>query len=169
MTLLCRVHHRAVHEGEVRVCIDVNGQVVFFTPKGKALLGAPPRGWDHRTGAQGEGNGRIDEEAETSAGEEESTGAHGAAKVSSVCGEGRSACEANMSVDSQEPRPYHLSGGSRWARDDDIPWETDARPGKRWRQAERSAWFGLRAHPARAEKIPPRTPDFLALCPPAPE
>ena len=44
MTLLCRAHHRAVHEGGVRVCIDVNGQVVFFTPKGKALLGAPPEG-----------------------------------------------------------------------------------------------------------------------------
>ncbi len=38
MALLCRVHHRAVHEGGVRVCIDLQGQVVFFTPKGKALL-----------------------------------------------------------------------------------------------------------------------------------
>ena len=41
--LLCRRHHRAVHEGAVTVCLDVNGQVVFFTPKGKALAGAPPR------------------------------------------------------------------------------------------------------------------------------
>ena len=101
-TLLCRVHHRAVHEGGVRVCIDVNGQVVFFTPKGKALLGAPPRGWDHSTGPQGAGRGR------------------------SMGGEARSAGEANMSVDPQEPRPYHLSGAARWARDEDIPWETEA-------------------------------------------
>jgi hypothetical protein len=26
----------------VKVCIDLNGQVVFFTPMGKTLLGAPP-------------------------------------------------------------------------------------------------------------------------------
>jgi len=44
LVLLCRRHHRAVHEGGVRVCLDVKGQVVFFTPRGKALLGAPPTG-----------------------------------------------------------------------------------------------------------------------------
>ena len=43
LVLLCRRHHRAVHEGGVRVCIDVKGHVVFFTPKGKTLLGVPPR------------------------------------------------------------------------------------------------------------------------------
>ncbi|MCW8985950.1 MAG: HNH endonuclease [Thermoanaerobaculales bacterium] len=42
MVLLCRTHHRAVHEGGVTVCIDANHQVVFFTPRGKALFGAPP-------------------------------------------------------------------------------------------------------------------------------
>mgnify|MGYP001820168007 CR=1 FL=1 len=26
----------------MRVCIDVRGEVVFFTPKGKTLPGAPP-------------------------------------------------------------------------------------------------------------------------------
>jgi len=40
--LLCRAHHRRVHEGGYRVCVDRNGQVVFFTPKGKALFEAPP-------------------------------------------------------------------------------------------------------------------------------
>ncbi len=40
--LLCRAHHRRVHEGGYRVCSDRNGQVVFFTPKGKALFEAPP-------------------------------------------------------------------------------------------------------------------------------
>ena len=42
LVLLCRKHHRAVHEGGARVCIDANQQVVFFTPKGRALFGAPP-------------------------------------------------------------------------------------------------------------------------------
>jgi hypothetical protein len=40
--LLCRAHHRRVHEGGYRVCMDRNGQVVFFTPRGKALFEAPP-------------------------------------------------------------------------------------------------------------------------------
>ncbi len=46
LVLLCKRHHRAIHEGGVRVCIDVTGQVVFFSPKGKALVGAPPRRLD---------------------------------------------------------------------------------------------------------------------------
>ena len=40
--LLCRAHHRRVHEGGYRVCRDRNGLVVFFTPKGRALFEAPP-------------------------------------------------------------------------------------------------------------------------------
>jgi hypothetical protein len=43
LVLLCRTHHRAVHEGGVTVCIDRTQQVVFFTPRGKALSAAPPR------------------------------------------------------------------------------------------------------------------------------
>ena len=40
--LLCRRHHRRVHEGGYQICSDRNGQVVFFTPKRKALFEAPP-------------------------------------------------------------------------------------------------------------------------------
>ena len=40
--LLCRSHHRRVHEGGYRVCSDRDGQVVFFTPTGNALFEAPP-------------------------------------------------------------------------------------------------------------------------------
>ena len=40
--LLCRRHHRSVHEGGYQVCSDRDGQVVFFTPKGNALFEAPP-------------------------------------------------------------------------------------------------------------------------------
>lgn len=43
LALLCRTHHRAVHEGRVQICMDVRGQVAFFTPKGKTLFDAPPR------------------------------------------------------------------------------------------------------------------------------
>jgi hypothetical protein len=40
--LLCRIHHRHVHEGGWRVASDAEGQVVFFSPHGKAIAGAPP-------------------------------------------------------------------------------------------------------------------------------
>ncbi len=40
--LLCRAHHRRLHEDGYRVCSDRNGQVAFFTAKGKALFDAPP-------------------------------------------------------------------------------------------------------------------------------
>jgi hypothetical protein len=46
LVLLCRTHHRAVHEGGVKLCLDKERQAVFFTPKGKVLAGAPPRGSD---------------------------------------------------------------------------------------------------------------------------
>jgi hypothetical protein len=42
LVCLCRRHHRVVHEGGVTVCIDRDGQVVFFTRRGKVLLGMPP-------------------------------------------------------------------------------------------------------------------------------
>ncbi len=41
--LLCRRHHRSVHEEGYRICSDPSGQaIVFFTPNGKALFETPP-------------------------------------------------------------------------------------------------------------------------------
>ncbi len=39
--LLCRRHHRAVHEGWVKVSVNSDGTVVFFTPTGRILVDAP--------------------------------------------------------------------------------------------------------------------------------
>ena len=39
--LLCRRHHRAVHEGQVKLSVATDGTVVFVTPTGKMLAGAP--------------------------------------------------------------------------------------------------------------------------------
>ena len=39
--LLCRRHHRAVHEGQVKVSVNSDGTVLFFTPKGRTLVDAP--------------------------------------------------------------------------------------------------------------------------------
>jgi len=40
--LLCRHHHRHVHEGGWRVASDTDGQAVFFSPHGRAFAAAPP-------------------------------------------------------------------------------------------------------------------------------
>jgi hypothetical protein len=40
--LLCRIHHRLVHEGGWRVATDTEGKAVFFSPHGRAVAGAPP-------------------------------------------------------------------------------------------------------------------------------
>jgi hypothetical protein len=40
--LLCRRHHRLVHEEGHRICMDSEGQVVFFNPSGRAIAAAPP-------------------------------------------------------------------------------------------------------------------------------
>ena len=41
--LLCRRHHRAVHEGRVKVSVNGDGTVLFFTPKGRMLVDAPSK------------------------------------------------------------------------------------------------------------------------------
>ncbi len=41
MVLLCRRHHRRVHEDGFRVFSDKNAQVVFYTPKGRAFTEVP--------------------------------------------------------------------------------------------------------------------------------
>ena len=40
--LLCRRHHRVVHEGQVRLCVNPEGKAAFFTREGKVLASAPP-------------------------------------------------------------------------------------------------------------------------------
>ena len=39
--LLCRRHHRVVHEGRVKVSVNGDGTVLFFTPRGRMLVDAP--------------------------------------------------------------------------------------------------------------------------------
>jgi len=43
--LLCRRHHRAVHEGQVKLSVATDGTVVFFTRSGKVLADAPRQVW----------------------------------------------------------------------------------------------------------------------------
>ncbi len=43
LLLLCRRHHRSVHEGRVRICTDRTGLALFFTRKGRAMAEAPDK------------------------------------------------------------------------------------------------------------------------------
>ena len=54
--LLCRRHHRTVHEGRVKVSVNGDGTVLFFTPKGRMLVDAPSR---PRAARGGEREGMI--------------------------------------------------------------------------------------------------------------
>ena len=40
--LLCRRHHRLVHEGQTRMALDRDGKAAFFTRKGQVIGSAPP-------------------------------------------------------------------------------------------------------------------------------
>jgi hypothetical protein len=42
LLLLCARHHRAVHEGGFRVCLDAEAKAVFFSPHGAVVASAPP-------------------------------------------------------------------------------------------------------------------------------
>jgi len=95
--LLCRTHHRAVHEGGVRVCLDLKGQVVFFTPRGKTLLGAPPV--PPNPLAEGPAVGRPADAGPRTLGQDRRKPMVGTP----------------------------LAGTPRWKRDRDIPWDLEAR------------------------------------------
>ncbi len=94
--LLCRKHHRAVHEGGIRVCLDMKGQVAFFTPRGKALLGAPPM--PPNPLAEGPMAGRPAFDGPETLGQNKRKPLVGSP----------------------------LAGTPRWKRDRDIPWEVEA-------------------------------------------
>ena len=42
LVLLCRRHHRALHEGRAKMAMDREGHAVFFTRAGKVIGNAPP-------------------------------------------------------------------------------------------------------------------------------
>ncbi len=114
--LLCKRHHRAVHEGGVGICIDVDGQVVFFTPRGKALFDAPRLGG--RLGATGPVDGRP------LAGDP-APGRPGDGRPGNH-GEPLRLPGLDDDLD-LETLPDHYAGAAEWTRDHKIPWAIEAR------------------------------------------
>jgi hypothetical protein len=114
LVLLCRRHHRAVHEGGVRVCVDRTGQGVFFTPRGKALFDAPARG-----GVVGGAEGT--DEGWRARKEENRLQPMPGAQPNLAEGTGRTV-GASRRTGSTRP-----AGAPLWKWDGDIPWAIEAR------------------------------------------
>jgi hypothetical protein len=118
LVLLCRRHHRAVHEGGVGVCVDRTGQVVFFTPKGKALFDVPaPFEMPMREREVG-GRAKLREEGRGEG--REGLGVDGPIVPGAGFGRGRPDVETGTI-------PHRPSGAAGWKRDSDIPWTIEAR------------------------------------------
>ncbi len=145
--LLCRRHHRTVHEGRVKVCVNRDGTVLFFTPQGRMLADAPKqRAWadalkqrarsdlPERGGITDAASSRAPAEAPgTSRPAPDSAGVGLAARGRAGSGGPREA-----SVVSLPPVPpahpgapsmgerAKLSNGAALYRDSAIPWEIEA-------------------------------------------
>jgi hypothetical protein len=120
LVLLCRRHHRAVHEGGMRVCLDTEGKAAFFTPSGRAVFDAPrgglPRGEVPRRGLP-----------------------HGGLPRSQAPNGGtpnRSTAPPHTPFGPLPPAPPTAAysgaaaaypGAARWQHDRDIPWDIEAR------------------------------------------
>ena len=89
----------------MRVCIDADGQVVFFTPKGKTLLGAPPV-----------------RPPRADARPEELWGDPGGPQTLG----GDSPGERRSGEIPWDHRPRDRTGAPRLKRDSDIPWAIEA-------------------------------------------
>jgi hypothetical protein len=125
LVLLCRRHHRAVHEGGMRVCLDIEGKVAFFTPAGRAVFDAPngglPRGRAPRGGLPRGGLPR-------------SGASNGGLSRSRAPVGGRSPAPTPPPLAALSPLPpapttaaAAYPGAARWQHDRDIPWDIEAR------------------------------------------
>ena len=119
--LVCRRHHRRVHEEGWRVFSDRDGrEVVFFTPKGKALLEAPP----------------LPSLAELTSLAEPPSLAELTSQASTP-GPASASWAAPASVEAPADllllrnrargiEPDYRSAGQRYRRDRDVPWQLEA-------------------------------------------
>ena len=140
--LLCRRHHRAVHEGQVRVSVATDGTVLFFAPSGKMLADAPgrptsagaPKGRmvadapGQRTSA-GAPNGRMVADAPS---QPTSVGVPGQRGWEEAEAPGQRGWEDLPPVPSVHPDAPSmgergvLSNGAALYRDSAVPWEIEA-------------------------------------------
>ena len=117
LVLLCRRHHRRVHEDGWKICSDKNGQVVVFTPTGKALGQVPTAGQVCRAGEVPMAGQQLRSAEALIASEVASAAsvAFGAA-VSPADAGGRSTGAGGSAT----------WAAQRWRHDRDVPWSVEA-------------------------------------------
>ena len=109
--LLCRRHHRAVHEGRVKVSVNRDGTVLFLTPSGRMLADAPRRpGWADSPTRRDRGHSRT-QRVRTDVIEQR-------VGLPPVSSEHRAAQARGDGI--------ALSNGAALYRDSEIPWEIEA-------------------------------------------
>ena len=100
----------------MRVCIDMNQKVVFFTPRGRAIFDAPPVRDRSMAAISPEPAADLGRDGRRDGGRDPGR-------------DGGRDPGGSRTPDNGEPRqlrPYHLEGASRWTRDGEIPWAVEA-------------------------------------------
>ncbi|MGI9625934.1 MAG: DUF222 domain-containing protein [Longimicrobiales bacterium] len=111
--LLCPRHHRAVHEGGTRVCMDKDRNVVFFEKNGRTLFDAP-------CGNEGPAH-------EARVGEPVYEGPADEGPAASAADPAEAPTLPRKLLGSRDHLPFHRTGAARWVRDSDVPYELEAR------------------------------------------
>ena len=130
LVLLCRRHHRRVHEDGWKVYSDKIGQVVFFTPSGKAL-GAVPRAGEVARAGEVPTARQLQRPSVTPIANEVTSTASvplGAA-VSPADAGGFSADAAQRLIQRNRMRgvtPDPSDAAPTWRHDRDVPWSVEA-------------------------------------------
>ena len=128
--LLCRRHHRAVHEGRVKVSANGDGTVLFFTPKGRMLVDAPKRPGAARRGARKEMAARHTEPADDPADQSAPRlppvpSTHPGVRAEMPVA-GLPAVSSHHPGALAKGDAFALSNGAALYRDSAIPWEIEA-------------------------------------------
>jgi hypothetical protein len=129
LVLLCRFHHRLVHEGGWKVGWWGAGQPVFFDPRGGTHFEGRWAGRVNGEGSTSPGEleaGRADEAAgggepggnEETSGGDEAAGADGRAEQARRCDPVTTLTEENLKCG---VRPNTRTAGARWKTQADIP------------------------------------------------
>jgi hypothetical protein len=134
LVLLCRRHHRAVHEGRVRVCRGADDAVAFVGPGGRVLYDAPRRAAGSSAGSPGgwpasRGEASREDSSRGEAGERSGRGLRRNRSSPRSAAWGGAAVGHEGPGSTGTPRldlPAHRTGAARWARDRDVPWAIEA-------------------------------------------
>ena len=126
--LLCRRHHRAVHEGRMKVSVNSDGTVLFFTPKGRMLVDAPSRPKaardDERSGLPAIPSVHAGAPADTSLASLPVPSVHPGARAETA-GASLPVPSVHAGAPARGKDPI-LSNGAALYRDSAIPWEIEA-------------------------------------------